>query len=260
MVDNLNLKEIILNLIPVFKEAGLIASELQKKGLEIKTKEDLSPVSNGDLKVNELITAAILKLTPGIKIISEETVDLKEKNFEKNFWLIDPIDGTKEYIAGKDEYTLNAALIINKKPVASLVGVPNKNRLFYTFGMNESYLIQNDVTIKLTCSKKNKNNQIKAVSSVHVPSAMILNKLKSFGVNSIVKMASSYKFCVVATGEYDIYAARERANEWDYAAGHAIAQNAGAIITTLNGEPIVYGKEDYKNQSLLLLRSKQLDA
>ena len=260
MVDNLNLKEIILNLIPVFKEAGLIASELQKKGLEIKTKEDLSPVTNGDLKVNELITAAILKLTPGIKIISEETVDLKEKNFEKNFWLIDPIDGTKEYIAGKDEYTLNAALIINKKPVASLVGVPNKNRLFYTFGMNESYLIQNDVTIKLSCSKKNKNNQIKAVSSVHVPSSMILNKLKSFGVNSIVKMASSYKFCVVATGEYDIYAARERANEWDYAAGHAIAQNAGAIITTLNGEPIVYGKEDYKNQSLLLLRSKQLDA
>ena len=126
--------------------------------------------------------------------------------------------------------------------------------------MNESYLIENDVTIKLSCSKKNKNNQIKAVSSVHVPSAMILNKLKSFGVNSIVKMSSSYKFCVVATGEFDIYAARERANEWDYAAGHAIAQNAGAIITTLNGEPIVYGKEDYKNQSLLLLRSKQLDA
>ena len=260
MIDKLNLKEIIFQLIPVFKEAGSIASKLQKKGLEIKTKEDLSPVTNGDLKVNELITAAILKLTPGTKIISEETVDLKEKNFEKNFWLIDPIDGTKEYIAGKDEYTLNAALILNKKPVASLVGVPNKNRLFYTFGMNESYLIENDVTIKLSCSKKNKNNQIKAVSSVHVPSAMILNKLKSFGVNSIVKMSSSYKFCVVATGEFDIYAARERANEWDYAAGHAIAQNAGAIITTLNGEPIVYGKEDYKNQSLLLLRSKQLNA
>ncbi len=260
MIDNLNLKEIVLNLIPVFKEAGSVASELQKKGLEIKTKEDFSPVTNGDLKVNELITTAILKLTPRIKIISEETVDLKEKNFEKNFWLIDPIDGTKEYIAGKDEYTLNAALILNKKPVASLVGVPNKDRLFYTFGMNESYLIQNDDTIKLSCSKKNKNNQIKAVSSVHVPSAMILNKLKSFGVNSIVKMSSSYKFCVVATGEYDIYAAKERAKEWDYAAGHAIAQNAGAIITTLNGEPIVYGKEDYKNQSLLLLRSKQLDA
>ena len=258
MIDKLNLKEIIFQLIPVFKEAGSIASELQKKGLKIKTKEDFSPVTNGDLKVNELITTAILKLTPKIKIISEETVDLKIKNYENNFWLIDPIDGTKEYIAGKDEYTLNAALILNKKPVASLVGVPNKDRLFYTFGMNESYLIENNKTIKLTCLKKNKI-EIKAVSSVHKPSDLILNKLKSFGVNKIVKMSSSYKFCVVATGEYDIYAASERANEWDYAAGHAIAQNAGAIISTLNGEPIIYGKEDYKNQSLLLLRSKQLD-
>ena len=247
-------------LIETFDYAGKESLRLYQEGLKIQIKEDRSPVSNGDLKVNKLITDKIKKLTPNLPIISEETVDLKTKNKAKIFWLIDPIDGKKEYIAGKDEYTLNAALILNKKPVASLVGVPNKNRLFYTFGMNESYLIENDVTIKLSCSKKTKNNQIKAVSSVHVPSAMILNKLKSFGVNSIVKMSSSYKFCVVATGEFDIYAARERANEWDYAAGHAIAQNAGAIITTLNGEPIVYGKEDYKNQSLLLLRSKQLDA
>ena len=82
MIDKLNLKEIIFQLIPVFKEAGSIASELQKKGLEIKTKEDLSPVTNGDLKVNELITN---KINSWDKIISEETVDLKEKNFEKNF-------------------------------------------------------------------------------------------------------------------------------------------------------------------------------
>ena len=72
-------------------------------------------------------------------------------------------------------------------------------------------------------------------------------------------MASSYKFCVIASGEFDIYAARERANEWDYAAGHAIASNAGAIITTLEEKPFLYGKEDYKNPSLLILRSKNLN-
>ena len=85
---------------------------------------------------------------------------------------------------------------------------------------------------------------------------MILNKLKEFNVNSIVKMASSYKFCVIASGEYDIYAAKERANEWDYAAGHAVAQNAGAIIKTLDEKPFLYGKEDYRNPSLLIRRSK----
>ena len=72
-------------------------------------------------------------------------------------------------------------------------------------------------------------------------------------------MASSYKFCVIANGEYDIYAAKERAMEWDYAAGHAVAEHAGAIITTLDGKPFLYGKEDYKNPSLLIRRSENLD-
>ena len=101
--------------------------ELYEKGLEIQIKEDKSPVSNGDLKVNKLITDKIKKLTPNLPIISEETVDLKTKNKAKIFWLIDPIDGTKEYIAGKDEYTLNAALVINTVPVLGVVGVPKKN-------------------------------------------------------------------------------------------------------------------------------------
>ena len=91
------------------------------------------------------------------------------------------------------------------------------------------------------------------------PSDVILNKLKEFKVNSIVKMASSYKFCVIASGEYDIYAAKERAHEWDYAAGHAIAQNAGAIIKTLDGKPFLYGKDDYKNPSLLIKRAENLN-
>ena len=99
-------------------------------------------MSNGDLKVNDLITNKISKLTPNIDIISEETVDLSKKNKSKIFWLIDPIDGTKEYIAGKDEYTLNAALIIDTVPVLGLVGVPKKNRLFYTYAPGESYFLE----------------------------------------------------------------------------------------------------------------------
>ena len=91
------------------------------------------------------------------------------------------------------------------------------------------------------------------------PSDIILNKLKEYKVNSIVKMASSYKFCVIANGEYDIYAARERAHEWDYAAGHAVAKNAGAIITTLDEQPFLYGKENYKNPSLLIRRAENLN-
>ena len=253
------LKTISESLINTFNDAGRVSIELYKKGLHIEVKEDKSPVSNGDLKVNEIITNKIKALTPNVPIVSEETVDLNKKNKAKIFWLIDPIDGTKEYIAGKDEYTLNAALVINTVPVLGVVGVPKKNRLFYTYGLGESYLIENGKTRKINCKKQQPKGEIVALSSVIKPSDIILNKLKEFNVTSIVKMASSYKFCVIATGEYDIYAAKERANEWDYAAGHAIAQNAGAIIKTLDEKPFLYGKEDYRNPSLLIKRSENLN-
>ena len=253
------LKKISENLIDTFNIAGQESIDLFKKGLNIEIKEDNSPVSNGDLRVNELITKKIKELTPNIPIISEETVDLKIKNTAKVFWLIDPIDGTKEYIAGKDEYTLNAALVINTVPVLGVVGAPKKDRLFFSYAPGESYLIESGKTKKINCKKQQPKGKIVALSSALKPSDVILNKLKEHKVTKIVKMASSYKFCAIATGEYDIYAARERANEWDYAAGHAVAQNAGAIIKTLDEKPFLYGKEDYRNPSLLIKRAKNLD-
>ena len=253
------LKKIAENLIDTFNIAGQDSIDLYKKGLKIEIKEDKSPVSNGDLRVNDLITNKIKELTPNIPVISEETVDLKKKNTADIFWLIDPIDGTKEYIAGRDEYTLNAALVVSTIPVLGVVGVPKKNRLFYSYAPGESFLIESGETKKIKCQKKQPKGQIVALSSALKPSDVILNKLKEFNVNLIVKMASSYKFCVIANGEFDIYAARERANEWDYAAGHAIAQNAGAIIKTLDEKPFLYGKEDYRNPSLLIRRAENLD-
>ena len=258
-MNNNDLKILSESLINTFNFAGEESIRLYKEGLKIEIKKDKTPVSNGDIRVNDLISAKIKELTPDIPIISEETVDLTKKNKSKIFWLIDPIDGTREYIAGKDEYTLNAALVKDGVPILGLVGVPKKGRLFYTYANNESYLIEKNKTKKISCKKQQPKGKIVALSSAFKPSDIILNKLKEYKVNSIVKMASSYKFCVIASGEYDIYAARERANEWDYAAGHAVAQNAGAIIKTLDEKPFLYGKDDYRNPSLLIRRSENLN-
>ena len=122
-MNNKELQGLAESLIENFNFAGKESIRLFKEGLKIQIKEDNSPVSNGDLRVNELVTNRISNLTPNIPIISEETVDLTKKNNAKIFWLIDPIDGTKEYIAGKDEYTLNAALVINKIPVLGHIGI-----------------------------------------------------------------------------------------------------------------------------------------
>ena len=120
---DLNFKKITKELIPIFDIAGKESIDIYKRGLKIEIKKDGSPVSNGDLIVNEMITKKISELTPEIPIISEETVDLTKKNKNSIFWLIDPIDGTKEYISGKDEYTLNAALVIDKKPIIGFLSI-----------------------------------------------------------------------------------------------------------------------------------------
>jgi len=259
-MNNSELKNIAENLIETTELAGNKSMELYKKGLKTIIKPDNSPVTNGDLEVNKILTEKIESLTPNIPIISEETVDFKKKNTLDTFWLIDPIDGTKEYIAGKDEYTINAALILNYLPTIGLLGAPKKNRLFYSYGKNNSFMIEGDKTIKLDCKKKTTKGKIFAVSGAEKPAPLILDVLKKYKVESFSPMHSSYKFCVIATGEFDFYAAKERAYEWDYAAGHAIAENAGAIITTLDNHPFKYGKSDYKNLSLMIKRNEILNA
>ena len=251
-MNNKDLKIVAEGLIDTFKEAGKESINIEKQGVKIKTKNDGSPVTNGDLRVNEIITQKIEKLTPNIPIISEETVDLTKKNTYKTFWLIDPIDGTKEYIAGRDEYTLNAGLIVNNLPAIGLIGVPKKNRIFYSYGKNSSFLLENNQVIKLNCKKKTPNNEVIGLTNHENPPELILNKLKEFGVTSFRKLSSSYKYCVIATGEYDLYVDKVRANEWDDAAGHAIAESAGAIVTSLDNKSFEYGKEDFKNPSIIL--------
>ena len=120
-MNNLNLKNIVEKLKDTFLEAGKIAKEISSRGVKITIKTDKTPVTDGDLAVDKLLRNKITNLTPDIHIISEETVNLETKNKYKTFWLIDPIDGTKDYIANKDEYTLNASLILNLKPVIGMV-------------------------------------------------------------------------------------------------------------------------------------------
>ena len=126
----MDLKNIVENLIDSFLNAGELSLKLREKGLIKKIKSDNTPVSNGDLEVNDLITKKITEITPDLPIISEETSENKNNLNLKDFWLIDPIDGTYDYINGLEEFTINAGLIINNKPVAGLINAPAKKRMF----------------------------------------------------------------------------------------------------------------------------------
>ena len=127
-MNNLNLKDISEKLLDTFIKAGKVTKEISKKGVKVTFKADKTPVTDADIAVDKLLKAAIENLTPNIPIISEETVNFNIKNKHRTFWLVDPIDGTKDYIKKRDEYTLNAALIVNLEPVVGVIYAPEKNR------------------------------------------------------------------------------------------------------------------------------------
>ena len=163
-MTKINLKEIVEKLIDTFLYAGKVSLELREKGLTKKIKSDNTPVSNGDLEVNKIITKKILELTPNIPIVSEETSENRSSNDLKNFWLIDPIDGTHDYINNLEEFTINAGLIINKEPLAGLIYAPAKKRMFYSYGKDLAFELVNGKSIKLDTTKDFDKNEIKFVS------------------------------------------------------------------------------------------------
>jgi len=253
----MDIKTIVEKLIDPFLKAGDLSISLRQKGLKKEIKSDNTPVSNGDLEVNKFITKKISEITPSIPIVSEETSDNKDNTKLKDFWLVDPIDGTYDYINGLEEFTINAGLIINNKPAAGLIYAPAKKRMFYSYGLGNAFELTNGQTINLS-SKINKNNRpIKFISYSNKIKTEIQKIYQDIGVVENVRMKSSLKFCVVAADEYDGYVAEPRAYEWDIAAGHAILIHSGGSVTDFDGNEILYGKKDLKNPSLIL-KSKNI--
>ena len=252
----MDIKIIVEKLIDPFLKAGDLSISLREKGLKKEIKSDNTPVSNGDLEVNKFITKKISEITPDIPIVSEETSDNKNNTQLKDFWLIDPIDGTYDYINNLDEFTINAGLIINNKPAAGLIYAPAKKRMFYSYSEGNAFELSDGKTTKLN-EKENIIRPIKFISYSNKIKPEIKKIYQDIGVVENVKMKSSLKFCVVAASEYDGYVAEPRAYEWDIAAGHAILIHSGGTVSDFNGNEILYGKKGLKNPSIIL-KSKNI--
>ena len=150
----MDIKKIVEDLIDSFLEAGELSLAIREKGLKKEIKSDNTPVSNGDIEVNKILKKKISEITPNIIIVSEENSDHKNDKNLKDFWLIDPIDGTNDYINNRDEFTLNAALILNNTPVIGIISAPAKKRVFYSYGASNSYELINSQEIELINKKK----------------------------------------------------------------------------------------------------------
>jgi 3'(2'), 5'-bisphosphate nucleotidase len=226
----------------------------------IEMKADNSPLTIADKAANAIITN---HLTGNIPILSEEgkTIPWETRKNWSRFWLVDPLDGTKEFIKRNGEFTVNIALIENGEPQLGVIVVPVSGELYYADanGSYKSIINLNDNgsttgailknSIKLPSEKPGKNFVVVGSRSHQNPETeLYINNLDTGGKPlQMVTKGSSLKLCMVATGEANCYPRLGPTMEWDIAAGHAIAHFAGKSVTRLDGQPLIYNKEDLLN-------------
>jgi len=237
----INTEECLLFLKEIIVQAGLSVLEIyHSKDFEIKTKNDQSPLTKADLVSHDIIFGALSKNYPKIPILSEENCDsFSILNSNSLFWCIDPIDGTKEFIKRNDEFTINIALISNKKPILGLIYAPALDQLYYASKGEGSFYEIKNLSKKIMAKKADKHNLVFTVSRSHL-SAKTLNFLDSFKSKTTKRIGSSLKLCGVAMGKVDCYPRFGPTSIWDIAAGHIIVNEAGGYVLDKSLNEIEY--------------------
>ncbi len=229
-----------------------------KSDINVKLKKDQSPVTEADIGANNLLINNLKEITPDIPVVSEEDnsshVLVPKKH--KIYWIIDPLDGTKEFINGRDEFTCNVGLIENGYPTFGLVSVPVKELVYYGGKNFGSFRVNSNRE-----SKSINYNSIPDLTRVVASKSHLNEKTKEF-ISSIktkvdlVQAGSSLKFLKIAEGDADIYPRLGPTSEWDTAAAHAILEGAGGKVQQINGENLLYGKEDILNPDFIAYGDK----
>ena len=238
---------LIDDLIACTREAGVAAMDIYDRDIAVSHKADSSPVTEADLTVDHILYNAISKAWPHIPIVTEERAASHDPSAcGSRFFLIDPIDGTKEFIRKTGEFTINVALIENGEPVAGIVYAPAVDRLFVGqkgFGAREIGKSGSPAQIAVrSCAPRKTAVASRSHLTKETESFIEANKIEN-----CVNAGSSLKFCLVAAGEADIYPRFGPTMEWDTAAGHAVLAAAGGRVLTCDGAPLSYGKTAFRN-------------
>lgn len=234
-------------------DAGAVIMEIYKTDFEIEKKSDSSPVTAADEQAETLILDALRAIDPELALIAEESVAAGHIPEHGNrFALIDPLDGTKEFVNNRGEFTVNIAIIENGVPVQGVVYAPALERLFVAedrFTAWQANVAPGDAVPNAELRtplriRKRPEAGLTAIASKSHRSEETNDFLNLFKVADIISAGSSLKFCLVAAGEADLYPRHGRTMEWDTAAGQAVAEAAGARVTTTSLEPLRYGKTE----------------
>ena len=244
------------------RQAGAAIMEIYRTGQTGESsKADNSPLTLADLASHQVIIEALTRLTPDIPILSEEAADIAypERSHWERFWLIDPLDGTKEFIKRNGEFTVNIALIENGKPVLGVVYAPVPDVCYYgAYGTGAFVQRGNAAPQTIAVKLRVAGEQIKVVASRSHSDARTEALLKYLGDYQCISMGSSLKLCLVAEGDAHFYPRLGPTMEWDTAAAHAVVNAAGGRVCNMDGEELHYNKEDLHNPEFFVFSAADM--
>ena len=240
-------RDLALALCKIARAAGAVIMNHYQGEIDVMLKSDASPVTLADQEANDLIVSELKKLTPHIPIIAEESVTSDEDHVTtaqaaREFWLVDPLDGTKEFIKKNGDFTVNIALIREGAPYLGVVYPPTQNYCYLALGPHEAVLQHADGVLEPISARAVRWDEPTIMVSRSHRAAETDAYLAQFERYHEASRGSSLKLCLIARGEADLYPRHSRTMEWDIAAGHAILSAAGGAVSTLDGSPLRYGK------------------
>jgi 3'(2'), 5'-bisphosphate nucleotidase len=241
--------DLLDTLIATAREAGRAAMVIYQSDFAVTHKDDRSPVTEADVAAERVILAALAKLTPDIPTISEEaTAGGKTPDFgQGRFWLVDPLDGTKEFVARTGQFTVNIGLIEHGRPILGVVHAPAVDETF-AGGASTAFRLEPDSRKRpIACRVPPPEGLTVLSSRSHGDPQRLDAFLAGRKVAGLARSGSSLKFCRVAEGAADLYPRFGPTHEWDTAAGHAVLLAAGGTVETLDGQPLRYGKPSLVN-------------
>ncbi|WP_316977423.1 3'(2'),5'-bisphosphate nucleotidase CysQ [Shumkonia mesophila] len=231
------------------ERAGIEVMAVYNSDFAVDSKEDRSPVTEADRRAETLITNAIRNdITDAIPIVGEEAASagFAPEVKGQSFWLIDPLDGTKEFVKRGTDFTVNIALIEGGRPVLGVIHVPVTGDTFWGSRHGAFASTGGGAPRQISCRPRPEDGVVAIVSRSHRTKETD-DYLKGFAIAREISVGSSLKFCRVAAGEADLYPRMGRTMEWDTAAGHAILRFAGGTVRTLEGHELSYGKPGFEN-------------
>jgi 3'(2'), 5'-bisphosphate nucleotidase len=229
------------------RAAGDAVLDEYERGTAARNKADGSPVSDADERAQEIIVARLEEIAPELPIVAEEGQQAGDEPPRESFWLVDPLDGTKEFLARTDEFTVNIALVEDRVPVLGVVLAPARGLLFAA-GAGLGPTVEDGSAHRRITSRTIPSEGATVVSSRSHGDREALERFTAGRrVARMVTAGSSLKFCLLATGTADLYPRFGRTMEWDTAAGDAILRAAGGRVTDLDGNLLLYGKPGFEN-------------